>query len=452
MYLFYIGFLALQVSLFSGIFYYFYKVPLFFCTCKKLFISFPLAKTSGWLININLFLLLLFQIKFIKKFFFIPFSIKYIHYNVVFYIYFWSLIHTVCHYINFYKLSVLTNLFSWGVGFTGHVLFVLFFLLLLFSIPCFRKFSFHSFLFIHYSIMFSIIVFVSIHGTFCFIKPDPKSGVNCFPPTSWAWILLPLLVLLSEIILKYSHSYYSIQNVVSYPGSIYEIKVNLPSSFAGKTVHICCPLISIFEWHPFTVSSFNSDSCSILIKIRGNWTKKFANALGINNSIVFPTVLPKIYIDGPFFCLPTDILNTIHSHTTLFISTGIGITTFHNLLVQLMLNNNYALLKNMHFVVICKKIEDIEWCLNTLKVLNNIPNFHLYLFFTREKYNEHTYVNINLPYSIGRPDFESIFNSINILHDHSSQSFVFFSGKHSILSQLKSLKNTYISNSKLYEL
>lgn len=441
----------LELFLFSGIFYYFYTSPLFTCSCKKFFISFPLAKTTGWLININLFLLLLFQSKFLKKKFFISFSLKFLHYSILIYLYSWTLIHVICHYINFYKLNKY-NVFSWGVGFTGHILVFCFLLLLFLSCPYFRRNKYHVFITMHYFLLFCVVIFSSIHGTFCFFKPDKNSNIKCFPPTTWAWVLIPTCIILYDIISKY-YSKYKIHNIISHPGDIFELKLQLPDNYCGKTIHICCPNISLFEWHPFSVSYQNNGLSSVFIKIRGNWTKKFSNLLGIiRYNSVSPTVYPYILIDGPFYSLPTNITNIIYNKTTIFISSGIGLATFHNLLYSI-INNNIPVNK-LHFIIICRSIDDIEWTFPLLLNLLNIKNFNLYVFFTHKKYiNKNIHLNIPFSYSIGRPNFESIFYYINIIHDTSSgKPNIFFSGKHSLTKTIKQFQNKYISYSNFYEL
>jgi NADPH oxidase len=410
-----------------------------------------LAKTSGWLININLFLLLLFQIKSIKKILFIPFSIKYTHYFVVFYLYLWSLIHIISHYVNFSKLSNITNnLFNWGVGFTGHILIICLFLFILFSLPYFRKFKFHAFIAIHYSLLFFVLFFTSIHGSFCFFKPDVNSGVKCFPPTTWIWIIIPTFILFYEILYKYLSKKHKINNVILHHGNIYEVVLNLDISYLGKTIYVCCPDISHIEWHPFTVcKSSNNNYCSLYIKIRGNWTTKFANLLGISSvDSVFSTIYPEIFIDGPFLSFPKNINDIINTKTTLFISSGIGLTTFHHILYNLYLNKSA---KNMHFVIISKTKDEILWILDLLKKINNIQNFHLYIFFTSEQPTK--LLNIDLPYSLGRPNFECILNYLHLIHDSSSgHPYIFYSGRNSIQNDILILKKKYIMNSRFYHL
>jgi predicted ferric reductase len=296
--------------------------------------------------------------------------------------------------------------------------------------------------------MFCLLFFTSIHGSFCFFKPDINSGINCFPPTTWIWIFIPTIVLFYEVLSKYLSKKHKINNVVLHPGNIYEVVLDLDISFLGKTIYICCPDISYIEWHPFSVcKSSNNNSCSVFIKIRGNWTLKFANLLGISSPhSVFSTVYPQIYIDGPFVIFPKNINHIINTKTTLFISSGIGLTTFYNILYHL--NDTYA--KNMHFVIIAKKTDEILWIINLLNKVSNIQNFHLYIFFTDK---ENNISNIYLPYSFGRPNFECILNYLHLIHDSSSGCpYIFYSGRHSITKDIINIKKKYIMNSRFYHL
>ena len=435
----------LQIAFFAGIFNYFYTSPLFFCSCRKFYLSFPLAKTSGWLININLFLLLICQIKLIKKKFFIPFSIKILHYCTIVYLYIWCIVHVISHYINFSKLIAsnkisLSQLLSWGVGYTGHFLIICFILFFVFSLPYFRKNKYHIFMTMHYVLLILVVVFTIIHGSFCFFKPDPKSGIKCFLPTTWLWVSIPFVIYCVEIFIKYSKKH-KIYNVKRYSNDIFEIELKLSPKYYGKTVNICCPAISLIEWHPFAVTNN-----SICIKIRGNWTTKFAKLLGILPDSVISTVYPFILIDGPFHCTPKNINQIISNKTCVFIASGIGLTSFYQLFHNLSEN---ITIKNTHILIICQKFKDIEFCIEILNIINNIPNVNLHLFFTSETYHCE---NLSLSYSFGRPHFESIFSTVNIIHDPSDPAYVFFSGKNSIYKSLKIYKNKYISNAKLYKL
>jgi predicted ferric reductase len=263
------------------------------------------------------------------------------------------------------------------------------------------------------------------------------------------WIIIPTIILFYEVFSKYLSNKHKINNIILHSGNIYEVVLNLDISYFGKTVYICCPNISYIEWHPFTVcKSSNGNFCSLYIKIRGNWTEKFANCLGISsNNYVFRTVYPEIYIDGPYITFPKNINHIITNKTTLFISSGIGLTTFYYILYNLYINKHA---KNMHFVIVLKTKDEILWISDLLKKLYNITNFHLYVFFTSEQQN---ILNLNFPCSIGRPNFECILNYLHLVHDSSSgHPYIFYSGRNSIQKDIVALKKKYILNSRFYHL
>ena len=92
----------LQLAIFIGVWYYYLLHPMFKCECLKYQQSFPIAKSSAMLININLFLIVMSRIKLLKRFMYISsFIIENIHKYFVFSFITWSLIHSVAHYINF---------------------------------------------------------------------------------------------------------------------------------------------------------------------------------------------------------------------------------------------------------------------------------------------------------------------------------------------------------------
>jgi NADPH oxidase len=85
------------------------------------------------------------------------------------------------------------------------------------------------------------------------------------------------------------------------------------SSKPGQYVFICCPEISLYEWHPFTLTSApNEHFHSIHVRIVGDWTTAFSNRLGYVSDPNIPTVVPKslpyIMIDGPYGAPAEDAL------------------------------------------------------------------------------------------------------------------------------------------------
>ena len=374
----------LQIVIFAIVLQYYSNNSLFKCPCKRFGLSFSIAKASATLININIFIIFLSMSNTIRKFIYIKFKNKSIHIVFSIYLIIWSFIHVVCHYINILKTNI-DDIFliNWGVGLTGHILLLLIILFVSFSIPYFRR-SFYSFFkFMHYIITFIFIIFLCLHGSFCFIKYTLKI---CPLPTTWMWIVLPCLVLLFELLWKYVYGRVDVNKLIKHPGNILEIQLKLSEWYAGKTVWICCTNINYFEWHPFTITNYNNNICSLHIKLRGDWTSKLFKQ---NKDI-------KLLVDGPYHMLP----KRINKKNVLFVSTGIGITTFS----YIMKKSEYK----MYFVIIVKNIKEVEWLTNILNINKDIC---IWFFFTDQLDN---ITNFNFNYTLGRPDFNKLLDYIFI--------------------------------------
>ena len=123
-------------------------------------------------------------------------------------------------------------------------------------------------------------------------------------------------------------------------------------SYAGKTIWICCPLISYLEWHPFTVCMYKNNRCYLYYKIRGDWTSKFYETLIKEKQL-------SLLVEGPYCSLPSNILNTITKKQVVLVSTGIGITPYINLCKQIL--DNDILVNNLHIIVIIRHEKEMQW-------------------------------------------------------------------------------------------
>ena len=99
----------------------------------------------------------------------------------------------------------------------------------------------------------------------------------------------------------------SISKIIQHPSNTMEIQIRKDScrAKAGQYVFVCCPEISRFEWHPFTLtSSPNEGFVGMHIRIVGDWTGAFAKRCGYqikNGDIVHPPKeMPLLMIDGPY--------------------------------------------------------------------------------------------------------------------------------------------------------
>lgn len=453
-----------QIAIFIGIWYHFQQNKEFRCVCKKFKEPFPLAKSSAALISFNLSLLILFSSKFFLRFFWIPISrSQSLHYTLSFFILLWSIVHTIAHYLNFNKLKN-PPYFSWGVGYTGILLWIILLLILSVSATRIRQSYFHKFVYYHSILFIFLIVFLFIHQSFCFIKTDYG---KCPLPLSWIFVTPSLLLFLTEFIWKYADTRYHVRvdRVVKHEGvsnDIIEVVLPLNSSFAGKTIWLCCPTVSYFEWHPFAVSHTNEgidNGCSIHFKTRGNWTTKFAKVLGVENNGVFPVILPKVIIQGPFHCYPKHILENIASANSIIITNGIGVTTFSYLFTQL--NNLSSFNNSLSVMIIVKDSTEIDWLLPLLhSLVSKFQTITINIALTQSKLSPPELSAFSV--ILGRPNFTKFMHAHYISHALSSNDTqflprkpfhstnVYFSGTSSLFSDICRSSRQYKSYYKFF--
>jgi hypothetical protein len=152
-----------------------------------------------------------------------------------------------------------------------------------------------------------------MHGSYCFVKADADSGVDqCRGgPIFWKWwagsAFVFLIERLTRVIIGRENT--CISKIIQHPSMTMEVQIKKPSckTKAGQYVFICCPEISKFEWHPFTLtSSPDEDNIGVHIRIVGDWTEKFARRCGyqMKEYDSLPTLasssLPRIMVDGPY--------------------------------------------------------------------------------------------------------------------------------------------------------
>jgi NADPH oxidase len=126
-----------------------------------------------------------------------------------------------------------------------------------------------------------------------------------------------------------------------------QIKKEKTTTRAGQYIFICCPEISYFQWHPFTLTSApEEDYISVHIRVAGDFTSALAKAVGCDFdskpgkgeekkgaiTTVNPAinrVLPRVMVDGPFGSASEDFLNY---EAVLLVGAGIGVTPFASIL------------------------------------------------------------------------------------------------------------------------
>ena len=99
---------------------------------------------------------------------------------------------------------------------------------------------------------------------------------------------------------------------------------------AGQLFFLCCPKISVFEWHPFNVSSSPfQDKITIFIKVLGDWTKQLYEMSKTEKNI-------KMWLEGPFGGRSLSLDGDDEYQIFLLIGGGIGCAPLNSLCNNLM--------------------------------------------------------------------------------------------------------------------
>jgi len=258
--------------------------------------------------------------------------------------------------------------------------------------------------------------------------------------------------------------------------------ISLPrkiDSVPGSFYYICIPKLSIFEWHPFSISvSSFVDQLVFLIEVKGDWTSGLYDLTKtgiINDKIEDISVL----VMGPFYTSSTKMLKT-DVKEKIAICTGIGITPFLSIIGTKIDSYNVNLEHRDNFYNIFGKDfqqhraysltsqKDIESCVtyknqiftiiwifrNLINVQNlfecvkvimeNSVNIILKIYITSKDYNEelkNKFIEDNkvsgIEISFGRPSIEEIFKE--------NPKSVFYCGN----PLMKNLVNDYCYDNKI---
>lgn len=351
---------------------------------------------------------------------------------------FWSIVHTVSHYVNFYGVEIILEIntifnlhYTIFAGISGHIMLLSLFFIFSTSTLYFRKYYFDLFWFLHH---FYILFFIGVqfHGIGCFVQTNNEA---CVPYYS-AVILSPVLLLyIIERFLREIQPYRMIKDVKFCEPDILKLsfektKLNYKP---GQYLLLKCEKISTIEWHPFSISSSpNDDLIEVTIRCLGDWTKKFKQCLSEN--VKNEQEFPLIQVDGVFGS-PIDTIMDYNS--VILIASGIGITPYISMIRYIIENSkikNYNL-KKIDLIWINKKIEYFEWFnkeLNFIDKNNSILTVNLYMHVTekitdkkRLEYLSSKEMNfLNYIYKTdiqvyyGRPDIDSFINRYSKNNDN----------------------------------
>ncbi|RDA82698.1 hypothetical protein CP532_3921 [Ophiocordyceps camponoti-leonardi (nom. inval.)] len=427
---------------------------------------------------------------------------------------FWSWVHTIAHWVNFGQVAVKFRLgfYGWlvanfgsGPGWTGYVMLIALMGMVATSVEKPRRANYERFWYTHH---FFIIFFLfwSFHGAFCMIQPDVApfcvgtgaSAIGVF----WQYWMYSGLVYLAERIAREvrGRHYTVISKVIQHPSQVCEIQIKKEhtKTRAGQYIFLCCPAVSLWQYHPFTLTSApEEDYISVHVRCQGDFTMALSEALGCdwekkggsgggggggkgNNpqdasskvvgleadntkAVVDPAlrrVLPRLYIDGPFGSASEDVFKY---EVSILVGAGIGVTPFASILKSIWYRMNYPTTKTrlskVYFFWICRDFGSFEWFRSLLLAVEaqdveHRIEIHTYLT-ARIKADDATNIMINdanadkdtitglrSPTSFGRPNWDMIFRGIRKLHAP-GEAGVFFCGPKGLGSSLHVYCNKY---------
>ncbi|KAF4631951.1 hypothetical protein G7Y89_g6177 [Cudoniella acicularis] len=207
-------------------------------------------------------------------------------------------------------------------GWSGVAALGLFWIMALLSMPIVRKRSYELFQLGHL-LMFLIIGLLCAHGA---------AGLFQYPMLGF-WLAFPTFLVVFERAVRIGYGFHFIPAILEVLDSeTVAITVTVPQYRywkyrAGQYVLITVPKLSLFQWHPFTISTCIGNEMQVHIKTDGNWSSKLRAMAGSSGKQQI-----KICLDGPFGAPAQRFYEFDNS---IILGSGIGVTPFSGILTDL---------------------------------------------------------------------------------------------------------------------
>ncbi|KAF8452547.1 NADPH oxidase B [Boletus edulis BED1] len=413
-----------------------------------------------------------------------------------------TVIHIGAHMRNFQELALLdpdakttgqriivflqAN-FATGTGVTGWIMTACLGIIVWFAMDKRRRANFERFWYSHHLFIIFFLAW-QFHGMWCMIKPDRQPFCSYISiGVFWRYWLVGGVLWTYERVLREiraRHKTY-ISKVIQHPSKVVEIQIKKEKTTirAGQYIFICCPDISYFQWHPFTLTSApEEDYISVHIRVVGDFTTALAKSLGCdfdskkgnevnagsgmvvgtNTNPPLKRTLPRVMVDGPFGSASEDYLNY---ETVLLVGAGIGVTPFASILKSIWyrmngLNNSKPTrLSKVYFTWVIRDFGSAEWFHSLLQAIEdqdtqNRIEINIYL---TAKIKEDDMTNIivqdvgaekdavtslRAPTHYGRPNWDKAFTSLVDKHPETDVG-VFFCGPPVLSRQLRQMCNKF---------
>ncbi|KAJ2364657.1 hypothetical protein H4S01_003664 [Coemansia sp. RSA 2610] len=224
----------------------------------------------------------------------IPFDHALLFHKVIGYsIMLFTLIHAGSHYRNYYLVAKAYDvpywrmLFTTGHSITGHIMMFVMIIMSVTGYSKIRRKHFNMFWNLHHLFVVYFACF-SIHGGFCLLKSNLPPYCSTGAAFYKYWVFSGVVYLFERLSREFRANRRAkdmrIQKVILHPGNVMEVQFHRPRGFkgqAGQYAFLNCPAVSTQQWHPFTLTSApEEDYVSMHIRVVGDWTRAFSDALG----------------------------------------------------------------------------------------------------------------------------------------------------------------------------
>jgi dual oxidase len=209
-------------------------------------------------------------------------------------------------------------------GWSGLTAISLFYCLAILSIAYIRKWSYEIFQLGHL-LMFPMLAMLMVHGSANLLQ-FPVLGIV---------IAFPTLMVFCERLTRILLGFHKVPaSLTILDDDTVRIEATIPSFRlwkykAGQYVFLQVPQLSLWQWHPFTVSECHDKTMTLHIKTDGNFTSKLRDC----------TDLKYIGLDGPYGA-PAQRFYDFDQ--TIIVGSGIGVTPFSGILNDLQTREDHA--------------------------------------------------------------------------------------------------------------
>ena len=194
-------------------------------------------------------------------------------------------------------------------GWTGILAIIIFWIIFGLSLPGVRRRCFEIFQLGHL-LVFPLVALLAAHGTMALLQ-RPMLGY---------WLFVPVVLVIIERVHRLARGFYQLPASAAILDKdtvtlIVKRRWGRPWRYsAGQYVLLQVPVLSRWQWHPFTVSSCNADQITLHIRTDGNWTKQLRK---------MADQYFTVGVDGPFGAPAQQIYEF---DRTIVVGSGIGVT------------------------------------------------------------------------------------------------------------------------------